>query len=112
MKLQRKKIAQGMMEYILLIGIIVTALMAMSLAIKRGTQSIIKIGADQIGFQENAEQKFDNKTGFLNAQNTTVQDSREKQVVDRVGIINYIPNESTFVSTNTLTNGGFSSTEE
>lgn len=115
MRLHRRKkynkVAQGMLEYILLIGIIVTALMAMTQAIKRGTQSIVKVAADQIGLQQNADQKVDNRTGYINSQTITTQESKEKRVVERVGIINYITNDTSRTTMQTLTNSGFTEEE-
>ncbi len=103
----RRKSAQGMLEYILLVGIIVTALVAMTNSIKRGTQSIVKVAADQIGFQQNADQRIDNQTGYVNSQNISSQDSKEKRIIERVGVLNYISNDSSLIVSQTLTNSGF-----
>lgn len=108
--LKKNTIAQGMLEYILLVGIVVVALISMTQAVKRGTQSIIKTAADELALQENADQKFDNRTGYLDSQNATIAEDKEKQVVDRVGVITYVQDETSFVNTESLTNMGF--TEE
>lgn len=96
-----------MLEYILLVGIIVTALVAMTNSIKRGTQSIVKVAADQIGLQQNSDQRVDNETSYVNFQNTSSQESKEKRIVERVGVLNYISNDSSLVTVQTLTNSGF-----
>ena len=111
MKLKNKKRrnlhAQGVLEYIMLIGIIVVALIAMTQAIKRGAQSIIKEGADQLAAQQNADQSFSNKTGYLDSQNTASADDRQKQIIERVGIINYVQDDASSVFMNSSTNMGF-----
>lgn len=106
-RLQKNSTAQSMLEYILLIGMIVVALVAMTQAIKRGTQSIIKTAADELALQENADQTFSNTTGYLNSQNTTVQDDKQKQIVERIGIINYVQDDASIVAMDSLTNMGF-----
>ena len=112
MKLKKKNRrnfrAQGVLEYIILVGIIVVALIAMTQAIKRGAQSIIKEGADQLAAQQNADQSFSNTTGYLDSQNTVVADDRQKQVVERVGIINYVQDDASYSLMNSSTNMGFS----
>ncbi len=47
---------QTIVEYIVLIGIITLALMAMGPLFKRGVQSLVKATADQIGNQQKADQ--------------------------------------------------------
>lgn len=115
MNLIRKKrnceVAQGMLEYVLLVGIIVATLLAMSNAIKRGTQSLIQVAADEIGLQQNADQKVNNETGYINFQNAVTQQNAEKRIVERVGILNYISNDSSTTTTQTLSNGGFTRDE-
>lgn len=109
MKLKSKKElhGQGILEYVLVVGIVAVALIAMTQYIKRGAQSLIRTGYAQIGAQRNADQGFNNKMGYLESQNSTSADFKEKQVVDRIGIINYLPLEQSNVSTNALTNMGF-----
>ncbi len=46
---------QSIMEYVLLIGIIITVLFAMQTYMRRGIQAVIQVAADQIGLQEDAE---------------------------------------------------------
>jgi hypothetical protein len=106
-QLKKELQAQSMLEYILLVGMIVVALTAMTQAIKRGTQSIVKTAADELSYQQNADQTFSNTTGYLNSQNSTVQEDNQKQIVERVGIINYVRNEAALIESESLTNMGF-----
>ena len=57
---------QSILEYTIVLGVIVIVMSAMGPMIKRGTQSLIKVVADQVGAQQNAEQKFD-ESGHLEA---------------------------------------------
>ena len=111
---------QTLLEYTILIGIITVVLYYMGTSIKRGVQSLVKVTADQVGNQQNADQDFnDNQQGYMQASNSATQESRNKQITE----IGYIPasgnavyvtnisvNESTDTMTNTITNGGFSQT--
>lgn len=49
---------QSILEYIILIGIITISLYYMGPAIKRGTQSLVKVAADQIGNQAASDQEI------------------------------------------------------
>ena len=44
-------------EYTLVIGILITVLIAMTPMMRRGVQAMVKMTADQLGSQQNAEQK-------------------------------------------------------
>jgi hypothetical protein len=108
---------QSILEYTIIISIIVVVLFYMGTGIKRGVQSMVKVAADQIGSQQNADQDFsDVSQGYLEGTNTVTQEDRNKSVTE----IGYIPktgpavyltntgyNESTETMSNTLTNGGF-----
>ncbi len=47
---------QTVVEYILLIGIVTVAMTFMGTSLKRGVQSVVKVTADQIGNQQEADQ--------------------------------------------------------
>jgi len=108
---------QSILEYTIIIGIITVVLYFMGTGIKRGVQSLVKITADQVGNQINADQDFnDTQQGYLQASNSVTNESKNKQVTE----LGYIPqsgnavyvtdisvNESTDTQTNTITNGGF-----
>ncbi len=114
MKLKKKNKkdlhGQGVLEYVLVVGIVVVALMAMTQMIKRGHQSLVRSAAAQLGAQVNADQSFGNTSGYLDSQNMLSYDDSQKQVVERVGIINYVRDSQTNTFANSLTNMGF--TEE
>ncbi len=48
---------QTIVEYSLLLGIAIAVLLALTPMIKRSTQGMVKIVADEVGYQNNAEQK-------------------------------------------------------
>lgn len=106
-RIRKNTNAQSALEYVLLVGIIVVALIAMTQAIKRGTQTIIKVTGDNLGPQQNADQSFSNVTGFLESQNSQSADDRQKQILERVGIINYVQNDTSYSQMNSHTNMGF-----
>ena len=49
---------QTVVEYVIIIGIIVTAMYVMAPAFKRGVQTLVKGTADQLSSQKLAEQDF------------------------------------------------------
>lgn len=102
--------AQGVLEYVLVVGIVVISLLAMTQVIKRGSQSLIRSAAAQLGAQQNADQGFGNSSGYMDSQNSQSSEDNLRQVVERVGIINYVRDVETNTLTNSLTNMGF--TEE
>ena len=99
---------QSVLEYVLLVGIISIVSFAMMQQIKRGTQSLIKVAADEIGNQANSDQAFsDNRQGYLDFSKTAVSSSSQKRVRDRVGVMTYVLDERQDVNTNSQTNLGF-----
>ena len=103
------KKAQSILEYTILLGVIVIVMFAMGPMLKRGLQSLIKVVADQVGVQQNAEQKFDD-TGHLEAAYISTRGSMDKQTHDFIGTTSYIFNDLTTTQSNALINLGF--TEE
>lgn len=100
---------QSILEYTILLGVIVLVMFAMGPMLKRGTQSLIKVVADQVGVQRNAEQKFD-ETGHLEASYTATRGSTDKRVQDSAGAITYSFDDVSVTTSNTLVNLGY--TEE
>ena len=103
------KKGQSILEYTILLGVIVLVMFAMGPMLKRGTQSLIKVVADQVGVQQNAEQKFDD-TGYLESSYAATSGFTDKQTRDLVGTITYFFNDETVTTSNALINLGF--TEE
>ncbi|MDD5196838.1 MAG: hypothetical protein WC937_02715 [Candidatus Omnitrophota bacterium] len=46
---------QSVLEYVIILSIVAIALAAMSIYFRRGIQSVVKIAADEVGNQEDAE---------------------------------------------------------
>lgn len=68
---------QIFLEYILVVGAVALVMFAMSMLIKRGAQGMIKVVADQIGDQANADQQFGDR-GFLESAYTTTRTNTSK----------------------------------
>lgn len=100
---------QTILEYTIVLGVIVIIMSAMGPMLKRGTQSLIKVVADQVGVQQNAEQKFDER-GHLDASYASTRGSMDKQTLDSIGVTTYIFNDLTTTQSNALMNLGY--TEE
>ena len=116
----RTRRGQSILEYTMIAGIITLVLFYMGTAIKRGVQSLVKITADQVGNQQNADQDFnDIQSGYMVASNSSAQDANNKQVSEfgyipasgnAVYVATTVYNEYSDVVTNSITNGGFSGT--
>ena len=102
-----RKEAQVFMEYAIVLGIIVTILFAMTTMIRRGTQGMIKVVADQIGVQENSEQDFDSGK-YLKSSYTTTRTALDERTMELLGATNYIFADAINVSSGTTINLGFS----
>ena len=103
------KKAQAILEYTTVLGVIIIIMFTMGPMLKRGTQSLIKLVADQVGAQQNAEQKFD-ESGHLEASYTATRSFTDKQDQDFAGTTRYLFADSTTTETNAFMNLGF--TEE
>lgn len=107
MALPRK--AQVIMEYLTLIGILTAAIVCMLPSIKRGTQSLMKSAADQIGNQSGAEQEITNGLGAYLAksvsENNAFVDTRSWE---NMGWRNQIFTERTISSSSSRSNAGWS----
>ncbi len=100
------KKGQAILEYTIVLGVIVLIMFTMGPMIKRGTQSLIKLVADQVGAQSNADQRFD-ESGHLEASYTATRGSMDKQSQDFVGTTSYIFDDSTATQANASINLGF-----
>ena len=101
--------AQIFLEYVTVIGIVTLIIIAMSTMIKRGTQGMIKVVADQVGNQVNAEQRFD-EDSFLESAYTSTRTSTGKTKTELIGVITYAFDDATSIESNTHIRMGF--TEE
>ncbi len=59
MRMIRACRGQTILEYTLIAGIITAVLYYMGTGIKRGVQSMVKVAADQVGNQQEADQRLD-----------------------------------------------------
>ena len=109
-----KRSGQSILEYIILVGIVGVTLFYMGMAIKRGAQSMVKVTADQIANQQDADQSFEG--GFLVESTTKIKSNTTKELRQRALPISDTEkrfmayadiNESTEAKTQTITNGGF-----
>ncbi len=106
-----KKSAQSVSEYVILITIVVAGIVAVFPMLKRGTQSLVKVTADQIGNQQGAEQEFNTDavgySGYLVNSDTATRTDVYRETREWPGAIQQVFNESTATSTNMFTNMGF-----
>ena len=99
--------AQSLLEYVVLIGIVTAALVAMTPYLKRGVQGIVKVMADQIGAQNEADQSPDTNSGYLVNAFTAHRASTDKQLIERLNNKTYIYTDTSVKSDSSVTNLGF-----
>jgi hypothetical protein len=120
--MNRYRRGQNLSEYIILIGIVAMAYYMMGPAIKRGYQSLIKTGSDQIGNQANSDQlvvvpstdrssdDWDISTqgmgGYLIESRTQANIITNKIRKDREYVTNTEIHDQTDVTTEAITNMG------
>ena len=108
---------QTIMEYIILISIVTMAVYYMGPAFKRGFQSLIKITADQVGNQANADQEVDKPlnqdstnqlvtpqeySGYLVFSNSSTSSTVNDAKTERL----YVTNSIIAEQTNSITSSG------
>lgn len=98
--------AQTIMEYMALLTVVIIVLITMSTYIRRGFQGFIRLAADQVGNQQNAEQKFD-EDGHLRNSITLTQVIFNKERRERLGIVNYVYDDWTRTDSFSYLNAGF-----
>ena len=102
----RKRKGQSFLEYAMVIGVIVLIMFAIGPMMKRGIQSLIKAVADEVGTQQNAEQRFDER-GHLEASYGSTRASIDKQMQDLSGMTVYTYNDVTGTESAASINLGF-----
>jgi len=118
----RARHGQSILEYTIIVGIVTVVLYYMGTGIKRGVQSMVKVTADQVGNQQNSDQDFnDSQQGYMVSSNSVMNESNNKQKTE-IGYIvangdapylqNTSFNESTYTMDNTITNGGFTQSNQ
>lgn len=104
-----QKDAQSVIEYSMIAGFVIIAVMAMNPMIKRMSQSMIKTAADQIGTQQNAEQASfsDIDKGYMVGSNILTGSQIDKYTDDVNGIITYTYEDSVTTNRKTEVHLGF-----
>ena len=95
-----------MLEYVTLVAVAVSVLLAMSAFLRRGVQGMVRTVSDQVGDQAGAEQKFDDSGHLINSIVAT-RTTSDKETQERVGVINYIISDSIEMESATTVNAGF-----
>ena len=96
-----------MTEYVMVIGLAAAVFFAMSPLFKRAIQSIVKLTADQIAPQQNAEQRITPLSGYLIENYSSVGYAHSKNTVENIGDINYIVDDVDATISNSKVNLGF-----
>ena len=102
--------AQVFLEYTIIIGVVILIIFAMSAMIKRATQGMILVVADQIGSQENADQDFDSGAYLINSY-TSVRANTNMTTDEFVGNITYIFDDVILIDTESYFNLGFTNSD-
>jgi hypothetical protein len=97
---------QSLVEYIIIVGVVMTAVYFMAPSFKRGTQSIIKATADQLAAQENSEQDYSAGSSHLDTSNSMVSMGSNKEIYETAAGTQTIVSETSQTFTNTVTNAG------
>ena len=93
------------MEYVIIVSVVILVLMAMSTLIKRGTQGMIKVVADEIGIQVGSEQNADE--GYLKSSAGLTRTSADKTTIEFIGNTEYLYDDEVITMQNALINLGF-----
>ena len=106
LRLNRQPVkGQSLLEYSIILGVIVLIIFTMTPTIRRLTQGLIKVMVDQIGSQQNAEQRFDDR-GHLDSSKVDVRFSSSRETRENFGLINYISVERTETDSSSFLNLG------
>lgn len=101
-----KNSGQSLMEYIIIIGVAMTAIYFMTPAIKRHMQAIIKGTADQLAPQSRAEQDFNEEETHLANSLSATAERVSRTTEDNVNGMTTFVSGSTSTITNTITKSG------
>ncbi len=107
MFLSRRRCGQTFIEYTLMIGILVTVLLAMTPMIRRGIQGMVRVMSDQVGSQENSEQ-IGGRSGHMINSTTYTETRANMHRGEQTGVVSvsYDPEQSLTYS-KTYLNQGF-----
>ena len=100
-----------MFEYIILVGVATIVMFAMFPAMKRGIQGMTKLIADQVGNQQNSDQRVTPTSGYLVGVFTATKSNIHKDTRELLGNYDYIHNEGVRTFSTSLVNLGFTNRE-
>ncbi len=98
---------QTIIEYVILMSIVVMILYAMGPSFKRGVQGVVKVTADQLRPQHEAEQDFSYDQSHLTSSDTRSMVNNQRSIQKLNYMSSVSVNEITASSTQTQTNMGF-----
>jgi hypothetical protein len=99
--------SQMVMEYVFMLGVLIAVFVTMAPLIRRGIQAMVRMVADQVGNQVNAEQEFGSSGHLVNSY-TITQLNQDLNVSEYLGTTTYTYNRDDVLSvTNSLRNLGF-----
>lgn len=102
---------QTFIEYTILIGVLVTVLVAMTPMIRRATQSMVKVVSDQVGSQKNSEQ-VGGRFGYVINSTSASRAQQSIESWERLGEVGKDYHvDRTFTQTNTFLNQGWAERE-
>jgi len=99
--------AQIFLEYVLVLAAVVLTMLAMNQLIKRGTQGMIKVVADQVGNQAAADQQFN--SSYLKEMYTTTRAATTKIKTEFLRETTYTYGDVTSITSDSVINMGFTS---
>ena len=103
-----RKHAQTFVEYTLMLGVIAGVFIAMSPMVKRASQGMVKVVADKVGAQENAEQTG-GLDGWLVEDETVMQINSQVRHQDTLGTVGKVYDRGDYRTNHySEVNGGFS----
>ena len=108
---RKRASGQTFIEYTLMIGILITVMVAMTPMMRRGIQAMVKVAADQVGNQRNSDQ-IGGRYGHLINSVAAVSVQQDIETRERIGVVgkNY-DQDQTFIHSNTFLNQGFTPRE-
>ncbi|HLF66528.1 MAG TPA: hypothetical protein VI522_02835, partial [Gammaproteobacteria bacterium] len=92
-------------------GTIFILLFAMTPLLRRGTQSMIKVVADQVGLQANSEQLFNANTGTLEESYIAARSDVDQSRIEQPGTVTYVYGDRTGSVSNAFLNLGFTESQ-
>lgn len=99
--------AQSITDYIILLGIVATVVIAVFPMVKRGTQSIVRSGVDLIANQVNSEQSFTVERGYMDSMNVITYSNAVDKKTEWPGVMQTEEADRSIIRSRIYTNLGF-----